>query len=109
MSAPPEPPIDPAVAQQVIDLIAKLAHVTAWQSGTGGLECAGGIISYLHANPEHTAHVIGGGSLLDLMNIFDMQYGSLTWHASNGKIVSPKQLREELRRVGNPRAIGPDS
>jgi hypothetical protein len=101
--------IDPKVAQQVIDLIAKLAHVTAWQSGVGGVETAGTIISFLHANPEHTAHVIGGGSLLDLDHVFDGQYGSLTWHAQNGKIMSPKALREALRLAGNPRAIGPDS
>jgi len=104
-----EDAIDPKVAQQVIDFIAKIAHVTARQSGTGGMECAGTIISYLHANPEHTAHVIGGGSLIDLDHVFDGQYGSLTWHAANGTIVSPKQLREELRRIGNPRAIGPDA
>jgi hypothetical protein len=71
--------------------VAKVAASFARQAGVGGMETAGGIISFLARHPEHIASFQNGG-------VFDLppdwiERGCLTWHAQNGKIVHPDYAR----------------
>ena len=41
------------IQRETIETIAKMAHAIGWQAGVGGMETAGGIVSYLAQHPEH--------------------------------------------------------
>lgn len=83
----------------LIEFIAKVSEDMAWQAGVGGRETAGAIISYLALKPEHIEPFLTGG-VCELPSEW-IDGGRLTWHANNGQIVHPDQVREarEARRA----------
>lgn len=81
---------DPIVT--FIRKVAEAAEALGWQAGVGGMETAGGIVSFLARHPEHIAAFMENGSTFDLP--FDwFENGCLTWQAQNGKIVHPDEVR----------------
>lgn len=78
-------------AQEVIERIASVAESVGRQAGVGGMETAGAIISYLADHPRDLEPFMNGGyfELPGLMH----QYGRLTWHGANGKIIRPDFAR----------------
>jgi len=77
--------------QFVIERIAVLAEGFARQANVGGMETAGGLISYLATHPRDLEPLLNGG-------IFELppdwiERGCLTWHAQNGKIIHPEYAR----------------
>lgn len=79
------------IAQDTILRIAKLADAISMQAGVGGVETAGQVVSYLAAHPEQINAVLEGG----ICDLPDDWFGSgcLSWHAVNGKVVSPAFYR----------------
>lgn len=78
-------------AQLVLEHIAKVATDFAAQAGVGAMETAGGILGYLAENPRDLEPFMHGG-------VWELPPGwfqrhNLTWHAQNGKIVHPAEVR----------------
>lgn len=78
-------------AQLVLEQIAKVATAFGEQAGVGAMETAGGILGYLAENPRDLEPFMVGG-------VFELPPGwfqrhNLTWHAANGKIVHPSEVR----------------
>lgn len=78
-------------AQLVLEQIAKVATAFGEQAGVGAMETAGGILGYLAENPRDLEPFMVGG-------VFELPPGwfqrhDLTWHAANGKIVHPSEVR----------------
>ncbi len=72
--------------------IAQAAHAIGWQAGVGGMETAGGILSYLAAHPEQIEAFTKNGSTFDLpMDWFEQ--GCLTWMTKDGRIIHPDEAR----------------
>ncbi len=74
-----------------IAYVAKVSEAMAIQAGVGGMETAGGIISYLAKHPDKLDAFLDEG-------VFgfpdDWLFGGcLTWHGQNGKIVHPDYAR----------------
>jgi hypothetical protein len=82
----PEP-----TARQFINHLARVAEAVGWQAGVGGMETAGGIVSYLADHPEDLEPFMNGG-FFELPLGFH-ERGRLTWHGKNGKVVSPEYVR----------------
>jgi hypothetical protein len=80
-------------AKEFLDRVHEIATVVGWQAGVGGVETAGQIISCLYANPEAIDRFMTEGAELILDGTISAENGSLTYHASNGKVVSPSELR----------------
>lgn len=81
--------------EQVIQKIAEVASINAAMANVGGCEMAGMIVSYLAAHPEKVDDfLLCGTSLMIDDERFHWRNGCLTWHANNGSIVSPAELRE---------------
>lgn len=80
------------IVSDAISQIARSAEVFAAQANVGGMETAGGIVSFLARNPEWTGAFFKRGSLFDLPDDW-IERGCLTWHAQNGKIVHPDYAR----------------
>ena len=81
---------DPVAA--FIRKVALAAEAIGFQAGVGGMETAGGIISYLAAHPEHIAAFNKNGSVFDLPNDWIID-GCRTWMAADGKIWHPDDAR----------------
>lgn len=78
--------------QRAIARIVNAARAIGFQAGVGGRETAGAIVSYLATSPDEIAPFIAGElSPLDFAGDW-MRGGCLTWHAVNGKVVSPEDL-----------------
>ncbi|RKF23338.1 hypothetical protein D6851_02380 [Altericroceibacterium spongiae] len=77
--------------RDLIKHIATLSQGFADAAGIGGMETAGRIISYLAEHPEDIEPFLNGG----VMELPDNWYakGCLTWHAMDGRIVSPEEYR----------------
>jgi len=76
-------------AKAVIAKIAEAAHAIGIQAGVGGRETAGAIVSYLMTSPEEIEPFINGKlSPVDFKGDW-ISGGSLSWHASNGRVVFP--------------------
>lgn len=74
--------------RDVIRRIADAANSIAWQAGVGGMETAGGIVSFLAANPQHIDKFMADGSVIDLPADWHRN-GCLTWHGMDGKLHQP--------------------
>jgi hypothetical protein len=82
---------------EVILIIAQVAANFSRQAGTGGVETAGLIVSYLAANPDKAEDFMDHGfSMMIDDHAFRWENGALTWHGQNGEIVSPSELRKHL-------------
>ncbi|SKB26821.1 hypothetical protein [Sphingopyxis flava] len=78
-------------AQVVLDRIAEVATNLAAQAGVGAMETAGGLLGYLVENPRDLETFMVGG-------IWELPPGwfqrhNLTWHAQDGSIVHPADVR----------------
>lgn len=82
---------DDISARDMILRIAEVSHAVGLQAGVGGMETAGAIVSYLAMHPEDIEPFLNGG-FLELPSSL-LEKGCLSWHAMNGKIVTPKQSR----------------
>lgn len=78
-------------AQEVISRIAATATDFAFQAGVGAMETAGSVLGYLAENPRDLEPFMNGG-IMELPADF-FQRHNLTWHATNGKIVHPADVR----------------
>jgi hypothetical protein len=78
-------------ARGMIERIAEIAHAVSQQAGVGGMETAGAIVSYLAMHPDDIEPFLNGG-FLELPSQL-LEKGCLSWHAMNGKIVTPRQSR----------------
>lgn len=78
--------------EEVIKKIAEIANDVAWQAGVGGLELAGQFVSVLAVHPEMIEGFLSGDtSIIDSDALFHAEMGCLSWHAKNGKVVSPEE------------------
>ena len=78
-------------AVQTISFIATVARVTSAQAGTGGMETAGSIVSFLAANPQFIDGFLAGGSILDWPFAWHRN-GCLSWHGVDGEIHWPGEM-----------------
>lgn len=86
--------------EQVIGKIAEVAESVGWQAGVGAMETAGLIVSVLAKHPDRIPDFLARGIGAFIDGRFDAADGRLNWLASNGNIVSPEELIEELKRTG---------
>ena len=82
---------DIPLVTHVICMIANRAAAYASQAGVGGMETAGGLVSYLAANPNDIETFINGG-IFELPDDWLLR-GNLTYQAMNGKITHPETAR----------------
>lgn len=83
--------------QRAIARIVGAARAIGWQAGVGGRETAGAIVSYLATSPDEIAPFVAGElSPIDFAGDW-MRGGCLTWHAVNGKVVSPEDVAAALQ------------
>jgi len=89
--------------EQVIAIIANHSATTAILAGVGGCETAGNIISTLRANPDLIDEYLANpaGTFIDRISEFRYENGSLSWHAQNGEIVTPPEMRAHLGHTDN--------
>ena len=80
------------IIAEFISMLAERADKFAAAAGVGGMETAGHLISYLDENPRDLEPWMNGG-FMELPDNW-IERGSLTHHALNGKIVSPRQVRQ---------------
>lgn len=81
----------PETIPEFIEFLARLSEAFAAQAGVGGMETAGSIISYLAEHPRDLEPLINGG-IMELPLGWH-ERGRLSWHAQNGKVVSPEFVR----------------
>jgi hypothetical protein len=81
-------------AKEFIQKVAEVSIAVGWQANVGASETAGQIISCLYANPEHLDRFMTEGSELFIDGTFAFENGALTYHASDGRVLSPSVLRE---------------
>lgn len=81
------------VIADFIALLAERADAFASMAGVGSMETAGHLISYLHENPRDLEPWLNGG-FMELPDNW-IERGSLTYHALNGKIMSPRTARQK--------------
>lgn len=86
--------------EQVILRLAELTEAFAWQAGVGGMETAGSMVSYLAEHPEKIGPFLSGRDSMIDWPIGWHEQGRLTWHAQNGKIISPEFARRQRVIVG---------
>lgn len=77
---------------RVVAWLAKAATQLAVQAGVGGMETAGGFVSFLAANPEKIPLIVQG-YFSDLPPRFHVE-GCLSWHGMDGKIHWPDEIRK---------------
>lgn len=77
--------------ERLIMELAKRSELYAMQAGVGGMETAGGIVSYLAAHPDDIEPFLNGG-VFELPADWIVQ-GCLTYHAINGKVTHPETAR----------------
>lgn len=80
-------------ALELLNKVAEVSSAVGWQSNTGAVETAGQIISCLYANPDQIERFITEGTGLFFDGTFAFENGSLTWHATDGRVVSPSEYR----------------
>lgn len=98
--------------KQFLQHVASVANAFAYQAGVGGMETAGGLVSFLARHPEHIPAFANGGAF-DLPDDW-IENGCLTWQAVNGTIIHPDYARRAraIKRLERnqpprpPRAIG---
>lgn len=81
-------------AQEVIDRIAMVAAVVGAGGGVGGMEIAGGILSYLAEHPRDLEPFMNGG-ILEIPPDFWM-HGKLAWQGGDGKVYTPEHARRAV-------------
>lgn len=75
--------------QRAIARLVNVARAIGWQAGVGGRETAGAIVSYLATSPDEIEPFVAGElSPIDFAGDW-MRGGCLTWHAKDGRVVSP--------------------
>jgi hypothetical protein len=82
-----------ATAQEIVAKIAEVSTAVGWQSGTGGCELAGMIVSSLAARPELIDRFMTDGAGLMIDRELDWSKGCLTFHNTKGDITTPQELR----------------
>lgn len=91
-------------ALEFLTKLAKVAEVVAWQAGVGGMETAGSLVSYLARFPEKLpAFMADDFSVVSDLPANWLIQGCLTWHAQNGRVVTPEFVRraEVIRKLGD--------
>jgi hypothetical protein len=91
--------IDFEQARLAIERIAHIADAVAYQAGIGGMETAGGIISYLAEHPRDIEPFLRFG-IFELPEDW-LRRGCLTFHGQDGKIWQPNEARRAavIRRL----------
>jgi hypothetical protein len=88
-----------------IKRIADIAEAVGAQSGTGGCEMAGAIISYFAAHPDKVCDLFENG-LVDTLGRDDLwANGRLTFHRQlDGAVTTPQDLRiaKTVRAISKP-------
>jgi len=81
--------------EETIRRIAEIAQAVASQAGVGAMETAGQLVSVLAVHPEKIAGLLSGEiNVIDDDALLRAEAGCLSWHARNGKIVSPAEARK---------------
>lgn len=78
-------------AEEFIDRLADVADRFGDAASVGAMETAGLVLSFLAEHPDWLGAFMKGG-IDGIPDDFHLQ-GRLTWHAQNGKIVSPAYAR----------------
>lgn len=95
--------------QQVIDRIAEIAEVIAWQANIGASELAGHFVSVMAKHPELIERLLERGreTFLDDFEEWGAERGRLTFLNAAGKVTTPKTLAiarqvQKLKRTATP-------
>lgn len=83
-------------AKEVIDRIAEVAAAVGSQAAVGGSETAGLIVSVLARNPDQIDRFLQEGTELFIDGTMMPENGLLSWHAMNGTICTPQEMRRRL-------------
>jgi hypothetical protein len=90
MTAPPPP-----TAPEFIAHLTAVAQAVEFGAGVGGVEIAGGILSYLSARPDQLAAFMAHG--FDALPADFWMHGSLAWTSVKGELVSPAWARRAAK------------
>lgn len=81
-------------ALEFLNRVAEVSAAFADAAGVGGVETAGQIISCLAASPENLDRFMVDGAELILDGTIGIGLGGLSWHAADGRVVSPSEYRK---------------
>lgn len=84
---------------EAIKKIAEVASAVGFQAGVPAADVAGQLVSFLYANPEHVERFMREGTELFVDGTIQPEWGSLTYRAGNGEILSPADLRDRKDMV----------
>ncbi len=83
----------PTTIPEFIEYLARASAAFGQQAGVGAMETAGSAISYLARHPKDLEPFLNGGFME--LPVGWHEQGCLTWHAMNGKVVSPDFARRQ--------------
>lgn len=73
---------------RIVALIANIAATVGWQAGEPGCDIAGGIVSWLAANPDQIERFMTEGGAMMVDGTIKAEQGLLTWRAVNGEMMN---------------------
>ena len=83
----------PDELRRVTAYLAQLAADFSYQAGVGGMETAGGFVSFLAANPERAEDFIADPICLGGYPVKYHVEGCLSWHGADQEIHNPREIR----------------
>ena len=84
-------------ALDFLQKVVRTADAIGWQAGVGGMETAGALISYLGRFPEKLpAFMADDFSVISDLPTDWLTQGCLTWHARDGRLISPEWARRAM-------------
>jgi len=83
-------------ARQIIAVIADIANIVGWQAGEAGADIAGGIVSWLAANPDHIDTFLTHGGEMMIDGTIKPEAGLLTWRAVSGEIMNRDLYQQRI-------------
>lgn len=86
-------------ARQIIAVIADIANIVGWQAGEAGADIAGGIVSWLAANPDQIDRFMVEGGDMFINGEIKGEAGALTWRTADGRIMDRETFEAAILRA----------
>lgn len=85
-----------ATPQRLIAVLADIARTVGWQAGESGCDIAGGIVSWLAANPDQIDSFLTQGGEMMIDGTIKPEAGLLTWRAVSGEIMNRDLYQQRI-------------
>ena len=90
-----------ATPQRLIAVLANIAQTVGWQAGEAGCDIAGGIVSWLAANPDQIETFLTHGGEMLIDRTIKPEEGLLTWRAASGELMDRDRYKQRIAERGS--------